>query len=288
MYSIFDEKHIIEITKDSAQYPSEWKRLSGAPEKLYGVGDTELLQTRKFTVVGSRRTAANTLKLTVQLARELSAEFTLVTGTADGGDGAAIEGALQGTGKIICVLAGGFSALPQAQLPLLTQVAKRGLVLSPHPYDIPVRNFSYEFRNKLLARLSVGALVVSAGETSGALITAKYARRIGIPVFALPYAPNAPTGVGCNRLIKEGACLAECAEDIFRAFGIEKREKAAAVELSADEEKLLQAVRELSEGHIAALAERSGVPPYKARAVCASLEVKGLIASIGGNRYAPV
>ena len=229
MLSIFDRSNIIEITKDSTFYPSEWKKLTGAPEILYGVGNLELLNTRKFCIVGSRRTAMNTLKLTAQIASELSTEFTLVTGIADGGDSAVIEGALKGSKRVISVLAGGFSAVPKGQFALLEQVAKKGLVISAHSYETTVRNFSYDYRNKLLARLAEGVLVVSAGETSGALITAKHAEKIGIPIFALPYAPHTPSGEGCNALIKKGARLVEDAEDIFKAFNIEKKEKTRAL-----------------------------------------------------------
>lgn len=288
LYSIFDKSNIIEINKDSPYYPVEWQKLSGAPEILYGVGNVELLKTRKFCIVGSRRSLASTLKLTAQIAVELSLEFTLVTGTADGGDSAVLEGALKGSGKVISVLAGGFSALPKGQIALLEQVAKKGLVISAHAYETTVRNFSYDYRNKLLARLSGGVLVVSAGETSGALITAKYAEKIGIPLFALPYAPHTPSGEGCNALLKKGAKLVESADDIFQAFGIEKKDKKQSVVLNADEEKILQAIRESVDAHITLLSEVTGMPAFKLKIICTSLEMKGLIASLGGNRYSGV
>lgn len=288
MYSIFEKANIIEIDKNSPFYPTDWKKLSGAPEILYGVGDLRLLQTQKLCMVGSRKTAMNTMQLTAQMAREISEAFTLVTGNADGGDSAVIEGALKGSGKVISVLAGGFCALPKAQLPLLEQVAKKGLVLSAHPYETTVRNFSYDYRNKLLARLSKGVVVVSAGETSGALITAKYAKQQALPVFALPYAPNTPTGAGCNALIKDGARLIENANDILQFFGVEKRESEPKISLSADEEKVYNAVRELSTPHVTQIAEHTALPAFKVKMLCTSLEMKGLIAPIGGNRYAPV
>lgn len=278
-------KNTVAIQKDGALYPEGWRFLSDAPETLYAVGNIQLLKEKKFTIVGSRRTTANALKVGAQIAKELSEEFVIVTGTADGGDGAAIEGALAGSGKVICVLAGGFSAVPQGNLPLLKRVAERGLLLSPYPYETPVRSFSYEYRNKLLAALGEGVLVLGAAEKSGALITAKYAKSFEKPIFALPYAPGSAAGEGCNGLIKKGGYLTETAADVFAVFGIEKSQNKPTITLTADEQKLYEALRELSEGHIGELAAKAGVPAFKARSILSALEVKGLAVSLGGNRY---
>ncbi len=278
------QTQLIELSKTDREYPQEWLDLPDAPEKVYALGNLALLSKRKLTVVGSRTTPANALKLGAKIAKELSSAFVLVTGTADGGDGAAMEGGAE-NGQIICVLAGGFSALPQGNLPLLERVAKRGLLLSPYPFDTPVRSFSYEYRNKLLAALSQGVFVLGAGEKSGALITAKYAEKYKKPVFAFPYPPNSAAGSGCNALIKRGGHLVEKAADIAKPLGVTLSEKRAAPTLSPDESKLYAALQELCEGHIVELSEKSGVPAFKARAVLSALEVKGLAVSVGGNRY---
>lgn len=281
-------KDIVEIGAYSPEYPKEWQDLSDKPEKLYAVGNISLLKERKFTIVGSRTTPVNALKLGARIVEELTSAFVIVTGTADGGDAAAIEGALKADGRIICILAGGFSALPQANLSLLKRVAERGLLLSPHSLETPVRAFSYEYRNKLLATLGEGTLVLGAGEKSGALITAKYARKYGKTVFAFPYPPNSSAGSGCNALIKTGGYLVENAADIADKTGVDLSVKKPRISLSADEEKLLSVLKALTEAHINELSERSGIPAFKARAVLSALEVKGLVATIGGNRYAVV
>ncbi|MBQ8323062.1 MAG: DNA-protecting protein DprA [Clostridia bacterium] len=287
--NISDRSDILVIPRSSELYPAEWKTIKDAPTELYAKGNTALLENRKFTVVGSRRTPVNALKLGMTVSAELAHTFTIVTGCADGGDLAAIEGGLMGANKVICVLAGGFGALPQSNLPLLERVARNGLLLALHPYDTAVRSFSYEYRNKLLAALGEGTLVLGAGETSGALITAKYAVKAQKPTFAFPYPPNSAVGCGCNGLIKNGAYLTENAQDIFDKLGV----KATAAEkpkvpLTADEEKMLSALRELTEGHINELSAKAGVPVFRTRAVLSALEVKGLAVSVGGNRYAPV
>lgn len=282
------KKKILTVPFSSSEYPQEWKSLTDAPQTVYAIGDISLLQARKLTVVGSRLTPVYALKLGARIAKELSGAAAIVTGTADGGDIAAIEGALSGGGKIICVLAGGFASIPQANIELLREVARKGLVLSPHEYDTPVRNFSYEYRNKLLAALGEGTFVLGAGQKSGALITAKYAHGFQKPVFAFPYAPGAAAGEGCNALIKQGAYLVENSEDIAKRLGIDISAAKPTVTLNADESRALAALKELSEGHISQLAEKTGIPLFKLRAVLSALEVKGVAVALGGNRYAPL
>ncbi len=269
-------------------YPQEWLALADAPKEIQYLGDIRLLQTRKFTVVGSRTTPTQAKKVGKELVGALSSVFTIVTGVADGGDEAAITGAIEHGGKVICVLAGGFSALPQGNLPLLREVAKKGLLLSPFPFQESARKYAYEYRNKLLAHLGEGTLVLGAAEKSGALITAKYAKAQGKQIFALPYAPNTHAGVGCNALIKNGAHLTETANDVLEKFGVARIEKTPAPTLNATETLVVTTLRESAELHVSELCAKTGIPVFKIRAVLSSLEVKGLVANLGGNRYAPV
>ncbi len=271
-----------------AGYPKEWAELSDAPKELSYLGDITLLQTRTFTVVGSRTTPVQAKKWCKEIVGGLTEAFTIVTGVADGGDEAAIEGVLDAGGKVVCVLACGFSALPQGNLPLLRRVAREGLLLSPFPFTDTARNYTYEYRNKLLAHLGEGTLVVGAAEKSGALITAKYAEKAQKPLFALPYAPNTHAGVGCNGLIKKGAYLTETAADILEKFGVSSSEKRPKIRLDEREEALIVALKESGEAHVNELSAKTGIPLFKLRAVLSSLEVKGLAVNLGGNRYAPL
>lgn len=283
-----EENGLRAVTAVSEFYPESLERAGNAPVVLYARGDASLLKTRLFTVVGSRRTPSAALKTGEKICGELSEAFTLVTGTADGGDGAAAEGALKAGGKVIAVLAGGFSAMPQGNRELLSRIEKNGLMLSAHTFGTPVRAFSFESRNKLLAELGEGTLVLGAAEKSGALITARYASAAGKPVFALPYSPGVFAGAGCNALIKKGAFLTENSVDILVRFGINLRKKKSESVLSDDERTVLGVLRELSEAHASELSAKSGIPMYKLTVVLSSLEIKGLAARLGGNRYAPV
>ena len=178
--------------------------------------------------------------------------------------------------------------MPQGNLALLERVAQKGLLLSPHPFETEIRNFSYEYRNKLLAAMSNSVLVTGAGEKSGALITAKYAKEYGKKIFAFPYPPNSAAGLGCNRLIKQGGYLTESAEDIAAVLDLDLSQTSKAMDLTADEERIYRVLQEIAEGHISEISEKAGIPVFKARAVLASLEIKGGAVAVGGNRYSVV
>ena len=283
---MIEKSEILAITKQSEFYPTKWLDIAGAPERIYAVGDISLLKTKKFAVVGARRTPVQALKTGGEIVKTLALSYTIVTGTADGADSVAIESGLE-NGKVICVLAGGFGAIPQGNYALLERVAKQGLLIALHPYETTVRAFMYEYRNKLLATLSESVLVLGAGEKSGALITAKYVKQQGNKVFALPYAPGVEAGVGCNALIKDGAYLTESADDIYLALGLEKPQTRK-IELTETERKVVTALQVLGVAHVAQIAEETGIPTYKLQGVLSALEVKGVAVNVGGNRYAPV
>lgn len=283
--SRLQQENITPVFFGGERYPKGWTKLSDAPLCLYAKGNLRLLEERAFAVVGSRRTIESARKLGAVIAKELTASFAVVTGSADGGDEAALKGGLEG-GKSICLLAGGFGATPKENL-LLGEVEERGLLLAACPYDTPVRVYSYEYRNKLLAAMAEGVLVLGAAKKSGALITARYAKEAGKNVFAIPYAPSVAAGEGCNALIKQGAYLTETATDVLEIYGFAAVEKKA-VALSETEEKVRGLLTELGETHVSELAKASGLPTFKLMTVLSSLEIKGVAVKLGGNRYAAV
>ena len=267
-------------------YPTAWRQTDYPPLCVYAKGNLSVLQERAFAIVGSRRTTESAKKIGKTIAEELSHTFVVLTGVADGGDEAAVEGALRGSGRVACMLAGGFSSVP-AYAALLNRVAEKGLVFSACPMEEPVRIYSYEARNRLLAVLSVGGLVLGAAEKSGALITAKYLREGEKPLFALPYAPGAAAGVGCNALIKTGAYLTETAADILERFGVEPTERKT-VALTDTEAKVLSVLQERAEAHVNELAQATGLPTFKLLTALSALELKGVAVKLGGNRFAAV
>ena len=281
-----EREGITPIPYGSESYPKTWIGLSNAPLVLYAKGKLSLLKERLFCIVGSRRTPPASLKLGETIAHDLASNFVVATGIADGADSSALAGAVKKK-RAISLLAGGFGSIPKSNVGLVKGVAENGLLLAPYPYDVPVFAYSYESRNKLLASLCEGTLVVSAGEKSGALITAKYAKEFGRKIFAIPYPPNSSSGSGCNALIKQGAGLTESAEDILNAFGMEITKKAQ-VELSEVEQKTIEFLQETGEAHITELATNLGIPVFKVTAILSALETKNLVVKLGGNRYSAV
>lgn len=279
------EKRKIEcVTIFSQDYPDKLRAIPAPPLVLYCRGNTSLLNTRSFGIVGSRRTLPNILKECRKISGQIAEKFTVVTGTADGADTAAAEGVVQ-SGNLIFVCAQGLGHIyPAGSAKLYKQIAASGLIISEQRPEVPARGYLFPVRNRIIAALSEGVLVVSAGEKSGAAITAEYAFEYGKDVFCFPYSLGVPSGEGCNRLIKKGAYLAENILDIFGAFGLDftaqKREK-----LTPREEEVLAAIREKGEVHISEIAAKLGCNGFELLAELSSLEVKGCICRLGGNRY---
>lgn len=268
------------VTYLSPDYPELLKHIPTPPIVLFLKGKRQLLKSSCFSIVGSRRTTPSSLLQCKSFAKELSEHFTIVSGTAHGADSAALEGA---EGRAISVVAGGFDYLELSN-PQLKAVAQNGLFISEYFPTVAPQTFLYHARNRIIAGLSAGTLIVSAGERSGALITANYAADFGREVFAFPYNIGVSSGAGCNNLIKQGANLCCNPLDIFNAFGLDLK-PSFVVTLSGDEQKVYAAIKEYGEIFVQTLAQSLGVPSFKLTPILSSLEIKGLICRLGGNRY---
>lgn len=282
-----EEHGVFALTLLSDDYPAALKAIPDPPLLLYGRGNRALLRERKFCIVGSRMTPPWAETLGRRVSEKLAGHFVIVTGLAEGGDAAAIAGALP-SGRVISVLPCGlYRCYPAAHTSLKEKIASHGLLLSEYPPEENAAKFSFHARNRLLAGLSEGVLVLSAGQKSGTLITANRAAEYGRDVFAFPYNPGAAQGAGCNELLKKGAYVTTEVSDILSCYGMEE-EKEPDVPLTEEESALLALLRERGELHIAELSELAGVKPYEAAATLASLELKNLAVKSGGNRYAAV
>ena len=274
------------VTLKSALYPEELKNIPVPPLVLYARGNVGLLGDKKFAVVGSRKSLPQTLESCREICRSLSERVTVVTGVADGADSAAIKGALP-SGKIIAVLPGGHNSGCAAHAALLAKVEQSGLSISEFPPRFKAQRYTFILRNRIIAGLTLGTLVVSAAAKSGALSTASYAADYGRDVFAFPYSLGVASGEGCDALIKKGAYLCENALDILSQFGLELPVEHLP-ELGGEEQEVLGFLRGSGEAHVAEIAAAVGKTLREAGAICSMLEIKGLIIRTGGNRYAAV
>ena len=201
------------LFQDSPDYPALLGEIEGAPPILMARGDVGLARRACVAIVGARNASAAAVKLAREFAGGLAeAGFAVVSGLARGIDGAAHRGALPAT---IGVIASGIDiAYPPEHGELQEQVALHGLLLAEQPPGTEPRGSHFPSRNRIIAGLASGTLVVEAAPKSGSLITARLAAEAGREVMAIPGSPLEPRAQGCNQLIREGAVLVQTPEDV--------------------------------------------------------------------------
>ncbi len=202
-------------------YPALLRRIPSPPLALFVAGDPACLWHPSVAVVGSRSPSAGGRDNAFDFAHALATSGLAVTsGLAAGIDTAAHEGALAAGGRTVAVLGTGPDVpYPRANTTLHQRIVATGAVVSEHPPGTPARREFFPGRNRIIAGLALGTLVVEAAERSGALITARMASDCGRDVFAVPGSIHNPTARGCHRLIREGAGLVESAHEVIDAIG---------------------------------------------------------------------
>jgi DNA processing protein len=202
-------------------YPPRLLELTDPPTVLYAKGDVSLLRAAAVGVVGARSATAAGIDNARAFAQALSAaSVTVVSGLALGIDAAAHEGALSGPGSTIAVVGTGLDIVyPARNRALAHRIAEAGIIISEYPLGMGARAENFPRRNRLIAGLARGLLVVEAAAQSGSLITARLAAEQGRDVFAIPGSIHSPLAKGCHLLIKQGAKLVETAADILDELG---------------------------------------------------------------------
>ena len=203
---------------DSADYPALLREISGAPPILTWRGDLSLAARPCVAMVGARNASAAAVRLARDFAAALAGEgITVVSGLARGIDGACHEGALASADgpRTIGVIASGIDiAYPPQHEALQERIASEALLLAEQPPGTTPRGSHFPSRNRIIAGLAAGTLVVEAAVKSGSLITARLAGEAGREVMAIPGSPLEPRSHGCNHLIREGAVLVQAPEDV--------------------------------------------------------------------------
>jgi DNA processing protein len=206
------------ITLADTAYPRSLLEIADPPPVLYVKGDPALLVQPSLAIVGSRAPTAQGEANAKAFADSLGAAgLVIVSGLAQGIDAAAHRGALTvaGGGTIAVIGTGIDRVYPAGNAALAREIASRGAILSEFPLGTPPVRWNFPRRNRLIAGLSLGVLVVEATLESGSLITARLAAEMGGEVFAIPGSIHSPQARGCHRLIREGAKLVETAEDVL-------------------------------------------------------------------------
>src|SRR5437667_1599121 len=285
------------VTQAEAEYPELLRQIYDPPIVLYVKG--ELLPKDKDAVamVGSRLTTHYGIEAARKPAYQLAyVGVTVVSGGARGIDSAAHQGALSAKGRTIAVLGTGINLVtPPENAELFERIAANGALITQFPFNRPPDKQSFPIRNRIVAGMTLGTVVVEANLTSGALITANFAVEYGRQVFAVPGRIDSPRSKGCHELIKKGAKLCESAEDILSEFEYlfpaSNRPPAPnetgvlpALELSDNEQKVFDRLNS-EEVSIDEVIRHSSLPTSAVSVALLSLEMKRLVRQLPGKMF---
>lgn len=289
---IVDDPDIEVITLVDDEYPKLLKTIYDPPPVLYCKGQPLKETQYMVSIVGSRRTSEYGRQMAEKLAYELScAGVTVVSGLARGIDTMAHRGAIRAGGYTIGVLGCGVDVIyPRENKKLFMQVQQQGTLVSEYPPGTQPAAGNFPARNRIISGLSQAVVVVEAGSTSGALITADFALEQGRDVYALPGNVTSPYSSGTNQLIKEGATPVTSADDILEALGITGNEKASkpsgtSYQLDIFEIEVYNALED-GEKLLEELAAITGFDIGKLNAILTVLEMKGIVKQLPGGKFA--
>jgi DNA processing protein len=276
-------------------YPALLAEIENPPPALTMRGDTALLARRCIGMVGARNASAAACRFARMLGQGLAAEgVSVVSGLARGIDTAAHQGSLEG--GTVAVIAGGIDVIfPPENAVLQEEIAARGLLIAEMPPGTRPLARHFPWRNRIIAGLSLGTVVVEAAPRSGSLITARLAGEAGREVMAVPGSPLDPRAQGCNQLIREGATLVQGVADILEAVGpIDARMvrqdargydgHPAGTDVAERERRAIVALLGPVPVPVDEIIRQSGLPPAAVQTVLLELELAGRLDHHAGGR----
>jgi DNA processing protein len=284
------------ITAESASYPKQLREIHAPPIVLYVWGEVSERDQHAIAVIGSRRTTHYGLEAAKKLSYQLAyAGLTVISGLARGIDTAAHQGALAAKGRTIAVIGSGLMKLyPPENAALAEKIRSgNGAVVSEFSMEIEPDRQTFPMRNRIISGWSQGLLVVEAGANSGALISVAQALEQGRNVYAVPGHINAPTAIGSNRLIQQGAKLVLDANDILDDLQILLPATKPALEakvrrplpvMTDDERRVYAAIRE-TETSIDDIAETALLPDGTVSSTLLRLELKRMVKQLPGKYF---
>ena len=292
------KEHQIQIISfTDSEYPKLLREIPSAPYLLYLRGDKEILQTPSLAIVGSRKFTAYGKQVAFSLSQELArAGFTIVSGMALGIDSFAHQGALNASGKTIAVLGSSLDDSrigPKQNFQLSRHIIANGALLSDYPLFTSANSFTFPARNRLMAGLTLGTIVIEAEEKSGTLITAKMATDFNREVFAVPGPIFSTTSTGVHQLIKNGAKLVSGIQDITEELSVQfskasflnqENQKQPTIKMTKQEEIIFKIING-EPIHINRIIKLSKLETKKVSSALAMLEMNSLIKDIGGQNY---
>lgn len=288
------EKDVRIVTLMDPDYPPTLREIDDPPMALYVRGILPIDSPRALAIVGTRRGTRYGKMIAGRFASQLALKHcTVVSGLAAGIDTAAHQGALDVGGLTVAVMGCGIDyPYPKANQPLYQQIVEHGTVLSEYPMGSRPAKWTFPQRNRILSGLSRGVVVIQAPERSGALITARCALEQGREVFAVPGNINTLTSAGSNRLIKQGATLADSVDDILDEFpdlrldvGPADPENAPKEPKLGEKESFVYELIGLEPIHMDDIIARADLSPTEASHILLLLQLENLVEEVEGGRF---
>lgn len=291
----FCRQHQISLLTDQdADYPRMLREIHDPPAVLFVRGAFLPSDGISIAIVGTRHATNYGIRQAERLSAGLArAGVTIVSGLARGIDAAAHRAAMSAGGRTIAVLAGGvMNVYPPEHDTLADEIVRQGAVISEAPPRMPPKSGLFPQRNRIISGLSLGVIVVEATERSGALISATHANEQGREVFAVPGPVDLRTSHGCHRLIRDGARLVECVDDVLAELGplVEPAQdlsgkaisSPAELQLNIQERAVLDAI-EYQPTSLDQVANTSGIPIHRVLSTVSVLERRRLVDRVSGN-----
>ncbi len=279
------------VTTDDSEYPALLRQIYDPPLVLYVRGTLRPEDAYAIAMVGTRQSTLYGRQTAERLARQLAASgVTVVSGGARGIDSASHEGALQSGGRTIAVLGTGLDIVyPAENVKLYQRIAEQGAVITQFPFGRKGDKQSFPIRNRIVAGMTQGTVVVEANRASGALITANFAAEYGRTVYAVPGRVDSPRSAGCHDLIKDGAQLCESAEDVLTEFAhlqaIEPEEPEIPMPTLSHPEQQVFHILTHEEMQQDEIIRRSELPAAQVSVILLQLEMKKLVQQHPGRLF---
>jgi DNA processing protein len=286
------------------EYPQTLLQIYDPPVMLYVRGEPQILNLPSISIVGTRKPTLYGSQLAERLGRDLAARgLVIVSGMARGIDAIGHQGAMAANGRAIGILGTGIDVCyPKENKKLYEKVLERGAIISEFPVGTHPAPENFPVRNRIVAGIPLGVIVVEGAQYSGSLITARLAMEFGREVFGVPGNVTQPVSFAPNQLIKQGAKLVTCAEDVIeelptpvRAMLVqaeqpeaEQRNLLLAASLNNSEKKLYELLSAEETRHIDDIVERSGLNSSVVLATLFDLEMKGIIRQLPGKQFSKV
>jgi DNA processing protein len=288
-----DSQDIHILTWEDEAYPQRLKEIDQPPPVLYIRGEYLPDDLFAVAIVGTRRVTPYGRQITEELSSFLAANgITVISGLARGVDAIAHQTALKAGGRTIGVLGSGVDKIyPPEHRALAEKMMGSGAIISDYVPGTPPDATNFPPRNRIISGLSLAVVVIEAGETSGALITAEFAAEQGREIFAVPGSILAPQSKGTNKLIQNGALSLLSVNDLMQALDLTRmgEHKAARKMIPADEtEARLLTVLGAEPLHVDEIRNQTELPIEKVSATLALMELKGMVRQVGGMNYVAV